>query len=119
MDGGSRLGPLAERQFRLLYGGQAVSLLGDALVPVALAFAVLDLTGSATDLGLVFAAQILPLAVFVLAGGVWADRLPRQLVMLASDLVRGTAQAVLATLLLTGRAQLWQLIVLAAVYGTA
>ena len=58
-----RFGPLHEREFGLLYAGQAVSLLGDALVPVALAFAVLDLTGSATDLGYVFAAQILPLVV--------------------------------------------------------
>ena len=115
----SRLGPLAEPQFRLLYAGQAVSLLGDALVPVALAFAVLDLTGSATDLGLVLAAQILPLALFLLAGGVWADRLPRQLVMLASDLVRCAVQAVLAALLLSGRAQLWELIVTAAIYGVA
>src|SRR4051812_30750427 len=95
MDGRSRLGPLQERQFALLYAGQAVSLLGDALVPIALAFAVLDLTGSATDLGLVFAAQVVALAVFLLAGGVWADRLPRQLVMLASDAGRCVVQAVL------------------------
>jgi MFS family permease len=114
-----RFGPLHEREFGLLYAGQAVSLLGDALVPVALAFAVLDLTGSPADLGYVFAAQILPLVVFLLAGGVWADRLPRQLVMLGSDVVRGVAQAVVAFLLLTGRAELWELIALAAVYGTA
>jgi MFS transporter len=114
-----RFGPLREREFGLLYAGQAVSLLGDALVPVALAFAVLDLTGSAADLGYVFAAQILPLVVFLLAGGVWADRLPRQLVMLGSDLVRGLAQATVAFLLLTGRAELRELIALAAVYGTA
>ena len=114
-----RFGPLHEREFGLLYAGQAVSLLGDALVPVALAFAVLDLTGSPADLGYVFAAQILPLVVFLLAGGVWADRLPRQLVMLGSDVVRGLAQATVAFLLLTDRAELWQLIALAAVYGTA
>lgn len=114
-----RVGPLHEREFRLLYAGQAVSLLGDALVPVALAFAVLDLTGSPADLGYVFAAQILPLVAFLLAGGVWADRLPRQLVMLGSDVVRGLVQATVAFLLLTERAELWQLIALAAVYGTA
>src|SRR5689334_18454223 len=113
-----RFGPLAERQFRLLYAGQAVSLLGDALAPLAIAFAVLDLTGSAADLGYVFAAQLIPLVAFILAGGVWADRLPRQLVMLASDVLRGATQAVVAFLLLTDQAQLWQLIVLAAVYGT-
>jgi hypothetical protein len=114
-----RFGPLHEREFGLLYAGQAVSLLGDALVPVALAFAVLDLTGSPADLGYVFAAQILPLVVFLLAGGVWADRVPRQLVMLGSDVVRGLAQATVAFLLLTERAELWELIALAAVYGTA
>jgi len=57
-------------------------------VLVALVFAVLDLTGSAADLGIVLAAQSLPLAALVLVGGVWADRLPRQRVMLLSDLVR-------------------------------
>src|SRR3954468_11709984 len=113
MDDRSRLGPLQERQFALLYAGQAVSLLGDALVPVALAFAVLDLTGSAADLGYVFAAPILPLVAFLLAGGVWAARLPRQLVMLGSDVARGLAQATLAFLLLTHRAELWHLIALA------
>jgi MFS family permease len=114
-----RLGPLQERQFRLLYAGQAVSLLGDAITPLAMAFAVLDLTGSRADLGYVFAAQILPLVVFVLAGGVWADRLPRQLVMVGSDAVRALTQGTIAVLLLTHDAKLWHLIALAAVYGTA
>lgn len=113
------LGALSERQFRLLWLGQAMSTLGDALIPVALAFAVLDLTGSASDFGLVLAANTIPLVAFVLIGGVWADRLPRQLVMLASDAVRGVSQATAATLLLTGTARLWHLIVLAAVHGAA
>ena len=113
-------GVLRERQFRLLWIGQATSVIGDGLLPVALAFAVLDgLDGSATALGAVLAAQYLPLVLFVLAGGVWADRLPRQLVMLASDVIRGTMQAILAVLFLTGNAELWHLIVLMAVYGTA
>src|SRR5713226_1651104 len=67
---------LRERQFRLLFTGQIVSLFGDALTGVALAFAVLDL-GSATDLGYVFAAKTVPLVGFLLIGGVFADRLPR------------------------------------------
>ena len=100
-------GVLTERPFRLLFAGRAISSLGDRLVPVALAFAVLDLTGSVTDLGLVIAAQTTPLVVLVLFGGVWADRLPRQLVMLASDCVRALAQATSALLLLTGEAQIW------------
>jgi MFS family permease len=109
----------AQRAFRLLFAAQSVSSLGDRLVPVALAFAVLNLTGSATDLGVVLAAQTIPLVLFVLLGGVWADRLPRRLVMATSDLVRATSQGVCAVLLLTGTAHLWELAALQAVYGTA
>ncbi len=112
-------GVLREGPFRLLFAGRAISSLGDRLVPVALAFAVLDLTGSVTDLGLVIAAQTTPLIALVLFGGVWADRLPRQLVMLASDCVRALAQAISAVLLLTGSAHIWQLMVLQAIYGAA
>ena len=64
------------------------------MAPVALAFAVLGLGGSATDLGLVLALAILPQIFFLLVGGVIADRLPRHLVMVASNLVAGLAQAV-------------------------
>ena len=113
------LGVLSERQFRLYFVGQATSYLGDGLLPVAVSFAVLDLTGSASDLGLVLAARMVPVVLFLLVGGVWADRLPRHLVMLGSDVGRGVVQAVLAVLLLTGTAQLWQLIVLQALYGVA
>ena len=117
---GESFGALRERRFRLLWFGQTTSTLGDGLVPVALSFAVIGtLNGSATDLGIVLAAHTLPLVVFVLVGGVWADRLPRQFVMLASDVVRGTAQAIAAGLLLTGAAELWHLVVLTAVYGAA
>lgn len=76
----------------MLLAGSTVSPFGDRLVPVALAFAVLDLTGSVTDLGLVLAAQTIPLVVFVSLGGVWADRLPRQALMLSSDLVWAVSQ---------------------------
>ncbi|MGO9955790.1 MAG: MFS transporter [Solirubrobacteraceae bacterium] len=73
-----RDGVLSRPEFRLLFTGSAVSSFGDRLVPVALAFAVLDLTGSVTDLGVVLAAQTVPLVAFVLLGGVWADRLPTE-----------------------------------------
>src|SRR2546422_89464 len=79
---------LEEREFRLFFVGQSVSLLGDGMVGVALAFAVLDLTGSASDLGYVFAARTIPLVGFLLAGGVFADRLSRRAVMVGSDVVR-------------------------------
>jgi MFS family permease len=114
------LGVLREPRFRLLWIGQATSTIGDGLLPVALAFAVLDgLDRSATALGVVLAAHTLPLVLFVLVGGVWADRLPRQLVMLTSDAIRGLVQAALAVLFLTGAAELWHLVALIAVYGTA
>jgi MFS family permease len=113
-------GALRERRFRLLWLGQATSTLGDGLVPVALAFAVIQsLDRGPTALGIVIAAQTVPVVLFVLVGGVWADRLPRQMVMLVSDAVRGLVQATLAVLLLTGNAEVWQLAVLMAIYGTA
>jgi len=109
---------LRVRPLRLLLAGQAVSFVGDALFPVALAFAVLDeLDGTAGELGLVLAAQALPLALLVLVAGVWADRLPRQRLMLVSDFGRMVVQAVVAALLLAGAAELWMLVALVALYG--
>ena len=110
---------LEERRFRLLFVGRVVSDFGDKLVPVALAFAVLELSRSASALGLVFAARMIPMVVLVLVGGVWADRLRRHVVMLSADGVRAVTQAIAATLLLTGRAEVWHLMVLMAVYGAA
>jgi MFS family permease len=114
-----RLGALGERNFRLLFIGRTLSLAGSTLAPVALAFAVIDLTGSPSDLGLVLAAIVLPQLGFLLIGGVVADRLPRHLTMIVSDLVSGAAQGAIALLLLTGNAEIWHLIVLAAVRGAA
>jgi predicted MFS family arabinose efflux permease len=110
---------LRERQFRLLFTGQLISLLGDAFSSIALAFAVLDLTGSATDLGYVLAAKTIPLVGFLLVGGVFADRLPRRAVMLTADVVRGGSQGLVALLILSHHAQIWQIAVLQAFAGTA
>jgi MFS family permease len=115
----SRYGALVERDFRLLFLGRTVSLFGSALAPVALAFAVIDLTDSASDLGLVLAASSVPQVVFMLVGGIWSDRLPRHLVMVVSDVIAGGAQLVVAILLLTDTAQIWHLVVLQAIRGTA
>jgi MFS family permease len=112
------LGALQEREFRLFFTGQLVSLLGDAVTPFALAWAVLDLTGSARDLGFVLAAKITPLVVFLLVGGVFADRLPRRAVMLTADVARMAVQAATAALLLSHTARIWELIVLQALAGT-
>jgi MFS family permease len=89
------------------------------MTPVALTFAVLETTGSAGDLGLVFAAFTLSHAVFILAGCVWSDRLERRLVMLACDLLRGVAQLTLAVLVISEQGRLWQFVVLAVVVGSA
>jgi MFS family permease len=104
--------------FRLLFWGQALSVIGDRITPIAIAFAVLGL-GSATDLGIVMAAGGIPFALFALAGGVWSDRIGRRRVMIASDLLRMVSQTVVAVLLLTGSAEVWMLAVLGFVYGTA
>ncbi|HEX4094887.1 MAG TPA: MFS transporter [Trebonia sp.] len=111
------LGALQERQFRLFFTGQTVSLLGDAVTPFALAWAVLDLTGSARDLGFVIAAKTAPLVLFLLVGGVFADRLPRRAVMLAADLARMAVQAATAALLLSHTARVGELIALQALAG--
>ena len=112
-------GALRRRDFRNVFLAQSVSVFGDGITPVALTFAVLDLTGSGTDLGLVLAAQSVPLVLLALVGGVWADRLPRAALMMTSDLVRAAVQITGAVLLLTGTAQIWQLAVLAACHGAA
>jgi MFS family permease len=111
---------LREREFGLLFAGQAISVLGDRLVMVAMPFAVLSIPGAGLgDVGLVLGTSALAMALFVLVGGVWADRLPRQYTMLASDLVRGLAQGLTAVLLLTGHATVPLLMALQAVYGAA
>jgi MFS family permease len=113
------LAALSEPEFRKLFIGQATSVVGSMFRVVALPFAVLAIGGSATDIGLVAACSLVPLAVFVLVGGVWADRLPRRMVMLVADLVRMTLQLTAAALLVSGIAEVWQLAVLQVGMGTA
>ena len=84
---------LREREFRLLWLGQSASTIGDRLVFVALALYVTEI-GTPTDVGIVLAAHAIPLVAFLMLGGVWADRLPRHLVMVATDVdPRGDARA--------------------------
>jgi predicted MFS family arabinose efflux permease len=116
---GPLLGPLGERDFRLFFVGQSISLLGSGMVGVALSFAVLDLTGRVSDLGFVLAALTVSQVAFLLVGGVVADRLSRRSVMVGADLVSCVSQATTAALLISGSAQLWQLIVLQVAAGAA
>ena len=113
------LRPLASRPYRLMWMGSTTSSIGDAVVQIALVFAILHVGGTASDIGVIAAVSTVARIAFVLAGGVWADRLRRQYVMLSADAVRGVVQGTLAVLLLSGHAHVWELGVGAAVYGAA
>ena len=113
------LRPLARRPYRLMWMGSTTSSIGDAVVQIALVFAILHVGGTASDIGVIAAVSTVARIAFVLAGGVWADRLRRQYVMLSADAVRGVVQGTLAVLLLSGHAHVWELGVGAALYGAA
>ena len=120
MSGVGRFGPLKERQFRLLWSARTGSAVGDSLIPVALIWAVgHDLGAGATGVGLVLACYTIGGAAVTLAGGVWADRLPRRAVMICADLVRVGTQSTTAVLLFAGAAHVWELAVLQGVAGAA
>jgi len=107
----------SSRNFRIFYVGYLTSLLGSAMSRIALTFAVLGAGGSTTDLGFVFAASVVPTVVFLLVGGVLADRLGRRPVMLGTDAGRLAVQASLAVALFTGRPATWLFAVAAALLG--
>ena len=110
-------GPLRSRNFRLLLACNVISTTGSAGATVALPFAVLTIGGSASDVGYVAAAYLVSFIVFLLLGGVIADRLPRHQVMVAANALQGLAQAGSAFLVLTGGAHVWELMALAAARG--
>jgi hypothetical protein len=114
----ARLGPFAGRNFRIFYAGYATSLLGSAMSAIALTFAVLENGGGPADLGVVFAAKVVPQVVVMLGGGVLADRVGRRPVMLVTDAARLAVQGTLAAVLFTGRPPVWLFAVLAALLGT-
>ncbi|PZG02530.1 MFS transporter [Micromonospora deserti] len=109
--------PLRYAAFRYLAAGRLVNMLGNAVAPIALAFAVLDLTGSVRDLGLVVGARSLMNVLFVIFGGVLADRIPRRVVLVGSNVLGALTQAAVAALVLTGAATIPLLLVLAAANG--
>ncbi|HEV8459497.1 MAG TPA: MFS transporter [Gaiellaceae bacterium] len=115
----SRFGPLRRRAYRNVFLARAASSIGDALIFVAFAFAVLRLGGSASQLGLLLALGTVIRLVLLVFAGVYADRMPRQLVMLSSDIVRGAVQGVMALLLITHHATLWQLGLSFAIHSAA
>lgn len=111
------LSALGSRPFALLWSGQTISALGDGAFTTAVAWQVLLLTGSATAMGLMLLAQTLPMILFLLLGGVVADRFPRKQVMLISDASRAAAVLAIAALALTHTLQLWHLVALALFFG--
>lgn len=112
----NRLGALKEPNFRRFFVGQTTSTLGSQMSPLAVTFAVLQ-HGTATDVGYVLAAGVAPLVVFLLVGGVIADRLGRRAVMLGADVLRTVAQAALAGWVIAGGVPLWGFIVLVVLQG--
>ncbi|HEX7744950.1 MAG TPA: MFS transporter [Micromonosporaceae bacterium] len=109
--------PLRHSPFRYLAVGRLVNMLGNAVAPIALAFAVLDLTGSVRDLGLVVGVRSLMNVLFVLFGGVLADRIPRRVVLVGSNVLGALTQGAVAALVLTGTATIPLLLALGAANG--
>lgn len=110
---------LKVRDFRLLWIGQSVSAFGDGIFTIALALAALQVDRQSTGIAYVFAARAVPAVCFALLGGVVVDRVPRRLAMLTSDSVRCFAVGLIAVLVARGDLQLWELIVMSAIFGAA
>jgi MFS family permease len=111
------LSPLRHRDFRVLWAGMAVSLLGDGIFLIAIAWETYALWNAPAALSIVGIAMTVPTVVFLLVGGVLSDRHDRRRLMLAADAVRAAAVACLAVLVFAGALQLWELVVLVALYG--
>ena len=111
------LRPLAIRDFALLWAGMSVSLLGDGIYFVAIAWQVYELSNAPTALSVVGVAWTLPNVLLLLVGGVLSDRFDRRRLMIVSDVVRGLAIGTIAVLSLSGALELWHLLVLVAIYG--
>ena len=109
--------PLAVRDFALLSTAAMVSLLGDGIYLVAIAWQVYELSNAPTALSVVGIAWTVPLVVFVLIGGVVSDRFDRRRIMVLADLLRAAAIGALGALSLAGALELWHVLALVAVYG--
>jgi hypothetical protein len=105
--------------FRLLFAGRAISYVGTYLAPIAVAFAILDLGGGATAVGLSFAAWTLAQVSMLAFGGVLGDRLPRRLVMIGSDVSSTTVRVAMGVLVVSGHAHVWELIALQGAGGAS
>jgi DHA3 family tetracycline resistance protein-like MFS transporter len=111
------LSPLRHRDFRLLWSGMCVSLVGDGVFIVALAWQVYALSNAPTALAVVGIAMTVPTVALLLLGGVVSDRWDRRRAMLAADVTRALAVGTIAVLSLTGSLELWHVAALVALYG--
>ncbi len=111
------LAPLRLRGFRILWAGMTISLIGDGVTLVAIAWQVYQLSNLPTALGITMMAMSIPQILLLLFGGIVSDRFERRLVMLLSDIVRGTALLTLGVLSISGALELWHMAAIAAVYG--
>ena len=109
---------LRQRPFALLWSGQTISSLGDRFYQVALAWWVLEKTGSAVVMGTVLICSDVPMLVFLLLGGALVDRWPRLPVMMLSDLVRGLAVGLMAALAFINALQVWHIYVISLIFGS-
>lgn len=108
---------LKSRPYAMIWIGQTISNLGDGIFNVALAWQILLMTHSGTAMGVVLIASMIPRLVFVLIGGVAADRLPRRLIILWSDTGRGVIVLLISVLGFTGLLQFWHLVIEALIFG--
>jgi transmembrane secretion effector len=111
------LTPLRHRDFRLLWGGMCVSLIGDGVFMIAMAWQVYALANAPTALAMVGIAMTVPTVALLVLGGVVSDRFDRRRVMVAADVARAVAVGAIATLSLTGGLELWHMVALVALYG--
>lgn len=118
MSRGSAFAPLREPNFRWYFLSSSINMIGNTMAPVALAFAVLEVSDSPRALGAVLAANTIPMVLFLLFGGVIADRLPRVLILRVGSIVLAATQGAAAYLIVNDVAELWMLIALEAVNGT-
>ncbi|GAA1939506.1 MFS transporter [Nocardioides hwasunensis] len=117
MSWSASLAPLAERNFAWYFSSRLVNTLGAMMANIALTFAVLDIDGRAIAIGQVLAAHTIPMILLLLWGGVISDRFPRAVVLQVSNVLSALSQGAIAVLVLTGTAELWMIIVLAAAHG--
>ena len=118
-DRASTLAAFRSRDFRLLWGGQTISFIGDAAFIVALGWRVTDLTGKASSLGFVLAVESLAMLATLLWGGVLADRYSRRLLMIGSDIARAGVMTVFFALDASGHLGMNAILVLALLFGAA